>query len=157
VSVENRELFLDRVSTTFHGRDIFAPVAAHLANGLDPRALGPAIRAIEELVACPVPEPRESSPGVLEGQIVHVDRFGNLITNVPEAHGPDVLHLMVAGHRIQGPAVRAYGERAPGELLVIGGSSGLLEVSKSGGDAARALATRRGDRVSVSLSRGHEP
>ena len=149
VSVENDEYFLPKVSTTFHGRDIFAPVAAHLANGLDPRALGPVIR---ELTPLPFPRPRETAPGVLSGEVIHVDRFGNLVTNVGEPFAPNVSGAVVGGHTIAGPVSRAYGEKDPGEALLIFGSSGFLEISVNSGDAARVFSARRGDAVSVTLT-----
>ena len=150
VSVENERYFLPRVSTTFHGRDIFAPVAAHLANGVDPRALGPVIR---ELTPLPFPRPRETAPGVLLGEVIHVDRFGNLVTNVGEPFATDVASATVGGRRIDGPVCRAYGDKDLGEPLLIFGSSGFLEISVNSGDASRVFGVRRGDAVSVALER----
>jgi S-adenosylmethionine hydrolase len=154
VSVENAEYFLPTVSTTFHGRDIFAPVAAHLANGLDPRSLGPVIR---ELTPLPFPQPRRTAPGVLTGEVIHVDRFGNLVTNVGEPFAANVASLTIHGKRIEGPVCRAYGERDLGEPLLIFGSSGFLEISVNSGDAARVFRARRGDAVSIAVTDAREP
>lgn len=147
VSVENRHYFLPDVSDTFHGRDVFAPVAAHLANGLDPRQLGPEIDAIRPL-AIPRPVERE---GLVEGEIIYVDHFGNLVTNVGVGLVPQVVDLAVAGQTIAGPVCRAYADKGEGELLLIGGSSGLLEVSVNGGSARERLDARRGDPVRLSI------
>ncbi len=151
VSVENAAYFLPKVSTTFHGRDIFAPVAAHLANGLDPRALGPEVRELQPL---PMPRPRELGPGRLAGEVIHVDRFGNLVTNVGEPFARRVQAAQVGKTRIVGPVCRAYGDKDEGEPLLIFGSSGFLEVSINGGDAARSLSVRRGDPIIVELAPG---
>jgi S-adenosylmethionine hydrolase len=148
VSVENPAHFLPKVSTTFHGRDIFAPVAAHLANGLDPRALGPEVRELQPL---PMPRPREVAPGVLSGAVIHIDRFGNIVTNVGEPFAHRVQGATLGATRIEGPVCRAYGDRDEGEPLLIFGSAGFLEVSINGGDAARTFSVRRGDPIAVEL------
>jgi S-adenosylmethionine hydrolase len=149
VSVENAAYFLPKVSTTFHGRDIFAPVAAHLANGLDPRVLGPEVRELNPL---PMPRPREVTPGVLAGEIIHVDRFGNLVTNIGEPFAARAESAAVGERRVEGPVCRAYGDREEGEPLLIFGSSGFLEISINGGDAARAFTARRGDTITITLA-----
>jgi S-adenosyl-L-methionine hydrolase (adenosine-forming) len=117
VSVENRSYFLPEVSNTFHGRDIFAPVAAHLALGLDPCRLGPEIASIRPLS---LPRVSETSPGVLTGELIYLDRFGNLVTNVPMASLSQVAMLIVGETKIQGPVCRSYAERrfqrAPGDI-----------------------------------------
>jgi S-adenosylmethionine hydrolase len=146
ISVENPAFFLPKVSTTFHGRDKFAPVAAHLARGLDPRELGPEIRDISPLR---MPRPRETGPGRLAGEVIHVDRFGNIVTNVGEPFASQVTEVKVGTGSVQGPICRAYSDRDEGESLVIFGSTGFLEVSVRGGDAARTFGVRCGDPVEV--------
>lgn len=155
VSVENREFFLPRVSSTFHGRDVFAPVAAHLANGVDPRRLGP---EVDSLQALELPVPRPDGGGGLEAEVIHVDRFGNLVTNVAVGDLAEVREVALGpGRSVTGPVRAAYAHADPGALLLIGGSSGLLEVSVNGGSAADALGARRGDRVVVRLGREVAP
>lgn len=149
VSVENASYFLPKVSTTFHGRDIFAPVAAHLANGLDPRALGPEVRELQPL---PMPRPREVGAGLIAGEVIHVDRFGNVVTNVGEPFALRVQAAHLGPSRIEGPVCRAYADRDEGEPLLIFGSSGFLEVSINGGDAARTYSVRRGDPITIELA-----
>ncbi len=148
ISVENPEFFLPRVSTTFHGRDIFAPVAAHLALGLDPRRLGPEIDAIQPLV---LPRPRTVGPDRIEGEVIYVDRFGNLITNVPLVDLPEVVELTLGDAAVPGPVCRSYSERDEGALLLIAGSSGLLEISVNAGSARDRLGARRGDALALAV------
>jgi S-adenosylmethionine hydrolase len=149
ISVENPAYFLPKVSTTFHGRDILAPVAAHVANGLDPRELG---AELTELKPLPVPRPRELSPGLLAGEVIHVDRFGNLVTNVGEPFAQRVRGACVGAARVDGPVCHAYGDRDEGKPLLILGSSGFVEVSINGGNAAQTLSARRGDPIAVELA-----
>lgn len=150
ISVENASFFLPRVSSTFHGRDKFAPVAAHLACGLDPRELGPEVQEIKPL---PMPRPRELAPGRLAGEVIHVDRFGNVVTNVGELYAARGVSLArLGGHEVRGPVCRAYADREEGAALLIFGSSGFLEVSVRGGDAAREMGVKTGDLVEVVLA-----
>jgi hypothetical protein len=162
-SVEYRQLLnsryhLPRISFTFHGRDIFAPVAAHLAAGADFDDLGP---PVNDPLLFSHPPLTQDSLGRWIGQVWHIDRFGNLITNfksplailypgLPARAGLPLstLHVEIAGRRIVGLA-RAYAERAPGELLALVGSSGYLEIAVRDGSAARLLDAHTGDEVMV--------
>jgi S-adenosylmethionine hydrolase len=125
------------VSATFHGRDIFAPAAAHLSLGLDPAALGPPAPSWEEL---PWPEPVEQGGGVT-GEVVFVDHFGNLLTNIPaaalDALGPGARVSLAGGTSPR--RVRTYADAGPGELVALVSSSGLLEVAVVRGSAAGRL------------------
>jgi hypothetical protein len=134
------------VSSTFHGRDLFAPAAAHLARGLDLAELGPPAR---DLAALALPLPRRA-PGLLEGEVIHVDRFGNLITNLESQDLGAVRAVEVPGASLAGLA-RAYADAEPGSLLALVGSGGLLEISMRDGSAAAALGAGRGARVAVRL------
>ena len=153
VSVTHRQFFRPEVSATFHGRDIFAPVAAHLAQGTTLSELGEPAGEVERL---PLPEPRLSRAGRLVGQVIHVDRFGNLITNITrldfgrfrECVPGDGLHLTL-GHVTVERLVDYYAQGEPGELLALFGSSGRLEISVARGHAAEETGLRRG--VTVEL------
>ncbi len=146
-SVEDRALFLPEVSRTFHGRDVFAPVAARLAEGLDPSEVGPEVR---DPVLLPLPEDRPLAAGRVAGEVVHVDRFGNLVTNLrPERLGPAVREARVSSVDVPGPVSHSYAERPEGALLLITGSTGLLEVSVRGGSARERLGVGRGAPVEV--------
>lgn len=142
------------VSRTFHGRDVFAPAAAHLATGGDPAALGEALGA-EGVVRLPLARPRQEGSHLV-GAIVGVDRFGNLTTNlrpaqVAEATGwePGLPTLLadVGGHAI--PFAATYGEVDSGTPLLLIDSEGWLEIAVRDGSAERALGAGEGDPVRV--------
>ncbi len=155
VSVENRRFFLSPVSRTFHGRDIFAPVAAHLAKGLPLRELGPAIDR-SRIVDNVLPGCRRSETGAIEGVVIAVDRFGNLMTNIEGAsieplrgrNGAGRVAVELAGQPI-GDLVDTYQHVEPLAPLAIIGSRGLLEISVNGGDARQMLGAQRNDPVRV--------
>ena len=155
--VTARKYFLQDVATTFHGRDIFAPVAAHLAEGLEPAKLGPVVRSIRKLR---LPKPVRTADGSLRGEIIYIDQFGNLITNIRRAtlerslgaSGEQVTIRIkrrdVAGIR------RTYGETEEGELLALISSSGYLEVAVNRGSAAEMLGCEKGDTVTLTALQG---
>ena len=149
VVLDNPALWLPQVSRTFHGRDIFAPVAAALANGAALSEVGSEIDAINVL---PTPTP-ESGDGATRGAIVHIDRYGNLITDIPAADLPANARVSVGGAVIEGIS-RSYSER-PGALLAISGSQATLEVAMGNGDAAMTLGAKVGDGVVVAASDKH--
>ncbi len=135
------------VSPTFHGRDILAPVAGHLSRGLDPAALGPLVQQSVELR---LPEPSRTRDG-LRGEVLWVDCFGNLITNIRESPLVDAVTIRV-GDRVISRRVRTYGEAAPGELVFLISSGGWLEVAVVQGNAAERLGARRGAPVEIVFS-----
>ncbi len=144
IDLDWRNAGLTEPSKTFHGRDLFAPAAARLANGGTARELGEEI-ALDSLVQCPLPAPVATAAGV-EGVILHVDRFGNLVTNV---HGADAPKIIAAGwHAGQASRrVGTYGEAGPEEVVILEGSSGYLELAVNCGSAADATGLERGDSV----------
>ena len=123
-------------SNTFHGRDVFAPAAIHLALGQSFDALGP---PITDPVIRRTPEAHRAADGSVVGQVVTIDRFGNAITNLLGVRGGAVV---VAGRAI--PVRRVYADVAPGEPLALAGSSGLLEIAVRDGSAAALLGIVRG-------------
>ena len=155
VAVENRRYFLDSVSRTFHGRDIFAPVAAHLAAGLPLTELGPPIDP-DAIVTGRMPRCRFTAPDCLEGKIVAADRFGNLMTTI-DAPAIERLTRVAAGRQMQvtvgdksiGPIVATYDQVAKSALLAVIGSRGLLEISVNCGSARQMLAPEAGRTVRV--------
>lgn len=150
--VTNEEFFLDDASTTFHGRDIFAPVAAHIAEGEDIEELGPPARYLEKLQ---LPRPVRAPDGSLRGEIIYIDQFGNLITNIHRnivEHSfatSTPLEVRVKHREIRGLS-KAYGDRPEGDLLALVGSSGYLEVAINQGSAASQLGCEKGDSVQLS-------
>lgn len=152
----NDRYFRREVSATFHGRDLFAPVAGALSLGLDPAALGP---RVEDVVRLPTSKPRRLADGRLEAAVIHVDRFGNLITNLaPEDLTEESVRrgatLSVGAREIK-TFRRFYADEAGGadEPFVIPGSAGLLEISVNRASAARLLDARRGQKIYVTGDR----
>ena len=147
--LDEPRFFRHPVGSTFHGRDVFAPVAAHLAAGQSPGDLGPPLEAMQAL---PLPEARRAGDRV-EGRVIHVDGFGNLITNVPEEMVRDLppsAFVRIAGHRA-GPLCTTYADVPQGAPVALISSWGTLEIAVRGGSAALALAVERGDAVSVAV------
>ncbi|MBN1176558.1 MAG: SAM-dependent chlorinase/fluorinase [Dehalococcoidales bacterium] len=134
------------VSTTFHGRDIFAPVAAHLSLGTPVSAFG---SPADSLAVLPVSGPRRMPDGALAGTILHVDNFGNLITDIESddltAETGDIT-VEVGGKVIRGLSL-TYG--AADGLLALIGSSGHLEIALKDGDAATFIGAKVGDEVTI--------
>ncbi len=142
--ISNSRLWLSTVSPTFHARDIFAPVAAHLSLGVPPKSFGRPVSAIAYLP--PSLTVRETG-GLLKGHIVHIDRFGNLITNIREEDLPGwEVAIEVCGQNISG-VNKTYAEGR--NLLAVIGSSGYLEIAVSSGSAAKILQASIGDQVVV--------
>jgi hypothetical protein len=131
------------VSRTFHGRDILAPVAAHLSLGVRPEELGPALTELHRLK---FPEPRADAASV-RGEVVDIDRFGNLITNIPASLISERTSFLAEVCGRTARSVPAYADASPGELVVLVSSSGLLEVALNQGNGARELAAKRGAAV----------
>ena len=149
VGIRNRDFFRKPTSQTFHGRDIFAPIAAHLSLGRKPEEFGVRLDRWSEI---DIPEPRTTDKGLM-GEVIHIDRFGNLITNLPRRllepladQGPLQIHII--GKRISGLKA-AYAEARKGELMAIFDSFDLLEISLMGGSAGEALKAAKGDRVEL--------
>ncbi|HVA56480.1 MAG TPA: SAM-dependent chlorinase/fluorinase [Gemmatimonadaceae bacterium] len=128
-------------SPTFHGRDVFAPAAVHLANGQAFDALG---APVSDPVIRRTPEPHRAADGSIEGRVVTVDRFGNLITNLIGVRGGEVT---IAGHTV--PVRHTYSDVNAGEIVAVVGSSGLLEVAVRDGNAAVLLGVARGTVVAL--------
>jgi S-adenosylmethionine hydrolase len=145
-ALENEACFLKPVSRTFHGRDIFAPVAAHLSRGVPIQKLGPALRDFMHL---DWPEPRVRRGG-LEGEVVYIDRFGNAITNLvgrlEEGSGRASCEVH-AKRRWDCPLKTFYQAVPPERPIALVGSSGFLEIAVNGGSAEKVLSLRIGTRV----------
>ncbi len=147
----------EAASSTFHGRDVFAPVAAALADGVKPSKFGP---RIEDAVRLAPLAPNKSEDGRLEGRIINVDRFGNCVTNFTPSDIPDTANVTL---RVNGRDVEAFrqfyvdedgskaGEAgANDQVFAIWGSAGFLELSVNGGSAAELLKVTRGDAIIAS-------
>jgi len=139
VSLTAAAYFRPQVAATFHGRDIFAAVAAHLSLGVDLLSFGP---PITDPVPLPFPAPVQG-PEMLQGQIIYVDHFGNLVSNVPAAALRAWLQNRGLLARIGSCAISGlaatYDDAAPGDFLALSGSHGYLEIACNRDHAARRL------------------
>ena len=150
-SVENSRLYNSDVSTTFHGRDVFAPVAGHLWQGMSLDKVGPVVRELELLN---IERPKILEHGGLEGQVLYVDHFGNVISNISSSdlgtvRGPlDRMNVHVGPLRV-GHLHATYADVQPGEIVAMIGSTGMLEIAINQGNAAAHLRAAPGTIVVV--------
>ena len=136
-SLERDEWFRRPVSPTFHGRDIFAPIAARVASGIPPQELGTAGGGIVEIRIPPLRLTSEC----LEGEVFHVDHFGNVVTSIRACDLPgDLAGLEVLAGDRTALFYETYGRAPSGMLIAVVGSSGFVELSSVGASAARVLA-----------------
>jgi len=142
IEIRSTKYMLSEVSKTFEGRDVFAPVAAHLASGTPLESFG---NLIKNVVRHPFQSPKISKDGI-SGEVIHIDVFGNLITNIGKNHlraknikfGEEIaVSINDRTHKI--PFLRTYGDSSKGEYLATIGSSGFLEISINQGNAAHDL------------------
>jgi len=146
--------FLQPVSNTFHGRDIFAPVAAYLAKGVDQEKFG---EEVSDYVRFNAPKPKATDPNSLRGVVLRVDRFGNLITNFTPQDAPALFQnsaptfKIVVGKREITSMRTNYADGAPGELFAIVGSMGFLEIAANRGSAAQITGAGKGTEVLLVL------
>ena len=150
-NIQNQEFFRHPVSTTFHGRDVFAPVAAALACGVEPSSFG---EEVSDWVRLESLSPVKHEDGTIEARIIHVDRFGNCITNLTKEHLNDELmangwQLSISGRSID--SLRTFfGDEGTGErndVFAIWGSAGFLELAARNASAAELLKARVGQPV----------
>jgi S-adenosylmethionine hydrolase len=149
IELTNPEYFLDEVSDTFHGRDIFAPAAAYLSLGVEIEKLGHEAGELKEIR---FPEP-EANQGVIKGHVIHIDKFGNLITDIyHELFNSVILNsrfsIKVGGVELERIS-RSYADVAEGEPLAIFDSFGNLEIAVSCGSAEEELKARKGDAIEI--------
>jgi S-adenosylmethionine hydrolase len=133
-------------SRTFHGRDLFAPVVGHLAAGVPLEKVGRPVEQLEAPFRFPPPGVEDGQP---LGEVLHVDTYGNLITNLPGAQLPARFRVRIGLTVVEGAPHPNYQAVAPGELLALMGSSNLLEISVRDGNAASTLGVDRGERVHI--------
>jgi len=145
ISISNQKYWSHPVSTTFHGRDIFAPVAAHLSMGIPAEEFG---EVLDSLYVFPVPHPYHDVEGNLNGIVLYIDHFGNLFTNISEHNLPQgKISITVGHHKISGLST-CY--RQSEGLTAIISSNGYLEIALKEGNAAQLLCSRVGEHVKVS-------
>jgi hypothetical protein len=153
----NGELWLHPVSPTFHGRDIFTPVAAHLAAGTDPAAVGTEL-APGDLVALPAPTSRVHG-GEAEGEVMSVDRFGNVQLSIGASDADQLgigfgsqLVVRCGRRQLTVPYLETFAAVAPGELVAFTDSAGLISLAVNAGDAAQQLGLPPGAHVRLTAA-----
>jgi hypothetical protein len=154
VALSNPKYFLSHVSTTFHGRDLFAPVAAHLSLGVKPQAFGP---ILDSWVEIDFKKPKTRGRKLM-GEVLHIDAFGNLISNIDSRQifnhvQDDSFVIRIGGRAIHG-LEKGYWEGKKNEPIALIGSGGFLEVSVREGNAQKVLKVKRGDRIIVLVISG---
>ena len=143
IAITNEQYWRHPVSSTFHGRDILAPVAAYLSRGYPPAIFG---EELNKLNSFPIPQPFRNSQGHLVGHIIHIDRFGNLITNLRSKDIPPGGAVEIRNQRIDN--LSSYYAQSSGLMAVVG-SNDYLELSIRDGNAARVLGVSIGDTVTI--------
>jgi S-adenosylmethionine hydrolase len=150
VNLDKPAFWLPSVSKTFHGRDIFAPIAAHLAAGTPLDQLG---SPIHDPIRLDIPKPVRTPHGWL-GQVIYIDHFGNLSTNITAGHlrSSEIMMVIIKETQISG-LVQAFGDSAAGSLIAVIDSFAALSISVVNGSAANALHAHVGDPVEVLIKR----
>lgn len=148
--ITNRKLMMPKISNTFHGRDIFAPAAAHLANGTLPAEFGPEIHKVAMPEFAKITKRRNT----LIGEVLHVDNFGNIITNFGKKElelmdMKETVDIKLKNTRLKLKLCKAYAEVEPQKPLATVGSHNFLEISINQGNAAEVLKTKSGDNVTL--------
>ena len=158
IRVDNTDYFLEPLSSTFHGRDIFAAVGAHLSCGIELDALGTRTD-VKDIVRLKGLNCRISQTGELIGKIVSIDRFGNLITNIDSislaafCQTSALKHALIhIGSLVISDLSRTYSDVAPTAPLALIGSRNYLEIAVNGGNAKEKLKTQKGDPVRLTLT-----
>lgn len=147
-SLDRPAYWLPEISRTFHGRDIFAPVAAHRACGVSPEQLG---TRIKDPVRRPLLTAGRLGNSEIRGHVIHVDRFGNLISNIPVSWlGDAIWACQVGGKRVTGPS-QTYASAAAGELLFLISSNGTAEIAVREGNASQRLGVHAGAQLRLRI------
>jgi S-adenosylmethionine hydrolase len=158
VAIETSRYLRPTISATFHGRDVFAPAAAHLSLGVEMSKLG---RAVHDMMRIELPMAKVAADGTIDAQVIHVDRFGNLITNVDRTAWHDLTYStdevdvrIDIGSTVLDRVSRTYNDVPAGAPLAVWGSSDFLEISVNQGNAAEKLAATVGDQVVIRIGTG---
>jgi S-adenosyl-L-methionine hydrolase (adenosine-forming) len=147
-AITNDRYFHKPVSQTFHGRDIFAPVAAHLAKGIPPARMG---KLIQNYLRPPSLTPERTGKHIWTGCVLKIDHFGNVITNFRLSDIPGADFALVVGPHVVTKLAHNYAGCGPGDLFIIEGSSGYLELSTGQGSAAKILGCATGAPVELKI------
>lgn len=148
----NTDLMLKKVSSTFHGRDIFAPAAAHLLSGVTAKTFGPQTSEFIKPVFAEVTKTKKS----LIGEVLHIDGFGNIITNISitdftQNPRGKLLYIKSSAFKLTLKFCKSYSDTKLGELLVLMGSHGFLEISANQNNAAKMLRIQPGNKIVITV------
>jgi S-adenosyl-L-methionine hydrolase (adenosine-forming) len=145
-ALDKAKYFLHPTSQTFHGRDVFAPVAAHLSQGTFAKQMG---SKIDDYDRGKIPGIKKSNAGIT-GEIIYIDHFGNLVSNIPadDVSRIEVKEIQIGAQKIQ-KLSSSYQEQAPGQVLAIIGSHGFLEIAVNAGHASQVLEVKKGDPIVI--------
>jgi len=152
--VTSQHYFLQPVSNTFHGRDVFAPVAGWLSKGVDPEKFG---EVITDFVRFTAPKPKSAGDNTFKGIVIKVDKFGNLVTNItpqdlPQLFTPEPPPFKLLVGKIEISKMKTtYAEGAPGEVFAVLGSMGFLEIVTNRGSAQNTIGVGKGTEVGIKL------
>jgi S-adenosylmethionine hydrolase len=146
VQLEEPRFFRDRISFTFHGRDVFGPIAGYLARGGRLEELGPPITRVDRSVDFARPE---NDGQRVMGEVLHADVYGNLVTNIPASMLPPAFEVRMGNKVIRDAPHRSYQDVDSGAPLALVGSSGLLEIAVRDGSAKNLLKAKVGSRLSL--------
>lgn len=152
--ITSEHYFLQPLSQTFHGRDIFAAIAGYLSKGVEASSFG---EEIGDYVRFAAPKPKPMAPNTIKGVVLKVDKFGNLITNIRPTDMPDLFRTehppfrIIIGKSEISRMKTAYAQGTPGETFAILGSMGFLEIATNRGNAARQVGADKGSDVGVVL------
>jgi S-adenosyl-L-methionine hydrolase (adenosine-forming) len=154
----NPDYALETISRTFHGRDLFAPAAAHLAKGVPIEELGPPI-GVDALVRLDLPKP-DVRPDRIVGTVLYVDSFGNIALNVTREHVTEVgivpgtqVEIDLGGERVYAVAARTFADARPGDIMLYEDSYRNMSVAISNGNAAEMLHARAGQPIRIDVGR----
>lgn len=153
--ISNRNLMRSNISSTFHGRDIMAPVGAHLSLETNPSDVGPKIEGLKLLEL----NKAQLKKDEIHGKVVRIDDFGNIITNIEEGlikelgETGDIYIIKIGNHEFKAPFVSAFKKVAKGEKLCYIGSAKMLEVAKNGENLAEEIDAKKNDESNIKLAR----
>jgi len=151
IEIRNKKYFIKPVSDTFHGRDIFAPASAYLSKGKSGNLLGPSLDSMKELV---IPKP-EIDKNIIKGKVIHIDRFGDLVTNIDRKLFYRITKnkkfRIKIKNKFLSSIAKSYKSVRPGEPLAIFGSLNFLEISVNGGSAQERFSAKKGYEVSIKV------
>ncbi len=149
--ISNTDLLLDNISNTFHGRDIFTPIAAHIINGVFFEKIGP---VIDNYVDLDFKKPKKVMDNIV-GEVIYIDDFGNIITNIKYedikniAQQKTKIQASISAKKLVIPFLKSYGHARKGEPLSTIGSSNHLEISINQGNAAERYSVKAGDEIKI--------